>query len=78
MNPSAESNIPVGGLAIPGGVYAMEPVPLADSAETKRCKCGSASHLRISHSDCPMNPSKTGGAPFGLGLAPEVPVGMGL
>jgi hypothetical protein len=25
-----------------------------------------------------MNPSKTGEAPFGLGLAPKVPMGMGL
>jgi hypothetical protein len=49
MNPSAESNIPVGGLAIPGGVYAMEPVPLADSAETKRCKCGSAPVTSVFH-----------------------------
>ena len=27
---------------------------------TKKCKCGSTSHLRTSHRDCPMNKGKTG------------------
>ena len=27
---------------------------------TKRCRCGSTSHLRTSHRDCPVNKGKTG------------------
>ena len=26
----------------------------------KKCRCGSTSHLRTSHRDCPMNKGKTG------------------
>ena len=28
---------------------------------TKKCRCGSISHLRTSHRDCPMNKGKTSG-----------------
>ena len=27
---------------------------------TKKCKCGSISHVRTSHRDCPMNMGKSG------------------
>ena len=33
---------------------------------TKKCKCGSTSHLRTSHRDCPMNKGKTGKYSFSL------------
>ena len=35
--------------------------PISEQEITKKkCKCGSTSHLRTSHRDCPMNKGKTG------------------
>ena len=34
---------------------------ISEQENTKKCRCGSTSHVRISHRDCPMNKGKTAG-----------------
>ena len=47
---------------IPGGNTVDQPdnmdIVLGQPAK-KVCKCGSVTHQRISHSDCPLNPKQT-------------------